>query len=138
MASVTVRELAEELGVSTQTIRRYAKAHDIVATSDGHTWRFDANQASIIADHFTGRKQAIQEPQHAESDEIATLLRDMSQKVATLEERCNGLERENTLLRERLEYADQQLALEQARSGGFWARLGQRLLGDGKKSKPSN
>ena len=51
----TVKELAEELGVSPQTVRRYVKDVMGVATQPRKTLQLDANQASLVAAHFSGK-----------------------------------------------------------------------------------
>ena len=56
----------------------------------------------------------------------------MQAENAELRARIDGLERENELLRERLQVADDALKREQLQKRGFWNRLGQKLLGDGK------
>ena len=56
---------------------------------------------------------------------------EMLQEIATLRERVAGLEKENALLRERLEVADAALEREQMQARGFWSKLGQKLLGSG-------
>lgn len=121
----TVRELADELGVSPQTIRRYARDVLGVATQPRKALQLDANQCSAISAHFTGKTKEA-------ATEVATEDLELLQEVATLRERVAGLERENELLRERLAVADGALEREQMRARGFWSRVGQKLLGSGK------
>lgn len=122
----TVKELSDELGVSPQTIRRYVKNELGVATQPRKMLQLDANQASAVAAHFSGKTQKSETP-------VATHEAEFLQEVATLKERVAGLERENQLLRERLETADAALEREQMQARGFWSKLGQKLLGDGKR-----
>lgn len=131
---ITVAELAERLGVSKQTIRRFVKSELGVATKERQALQLDATQAAIVADHFSGKEQEKREKnEENDASYVATDMAEMMQKVATLQERVAGLERENALLRERLEQADRALEREQMQARGFWSRLGQRLLGAGKE-----
>ncbi|MBS4897348.1 MAG: HTH domain-containing protein [Gordonibacter pamelaeae] len=122
----TVKELAEELGVSPQTVRRYVKDVMGVATQPRKTLQLDANQASLVAAHFSGKTMTSATES---ATPVATEVADLLQDVATLRERVAGLERENELLKERLEIADAALEREQMQARGFWSRLGQKLLG---------
>ena len=131
----TIKEHSEQLGVSPQTIRRYVKNELGVATQPRKMLQLDANQASAVAAHFSGKTQesATQSATH-----VATVLQhvaapdaEMLQEIATLRERVAGLEKENALLRERLEVADAALEREQMQARGFWSKLGQKLLGSG-------
>ena len=49
----TVRELADKLGVSPQTVRRYVKKELGVATREREVLQLDAAQAAAVADHFS-------------------------------------------------------------------------------------
>ena len=100
--------------------------------------QLDATQSAIVADHFKNRKTSgkkhFQEQQTR--DDVTTVNADMLQQiadlkieVATYRERVAGLERENELLRAQLDSSNKALEREQMNSGGFWNRLGQRLLG---------
>ena len=53
----TIKELSEQLGVSPQTIRRYVKNELGVATQPRKMLQLDANQASAVAAHFSGKTQ---------------------------------------------------------------------------------
>lgn len=128
----TVRELSEKLGVSPQTIRRYVKKELGVATQERKVLQLDAAQCALVADHFCKSDQVKRQDSEKDSaTSVAAPVADMLQRVATLEERVAGLERENALLRERLEIADAALEREQMQARGFWSRLGQKLLGSG-------
>lgn len=141
----TVRELAEELGVSTQTIRRYIKQELGVATEPRKMLQLDATQAAIVADHFKGAKgqhnrnkegiitsDNVATESVTNNDDVAALVTELKIRVAGLEAENDGLKRENELLRDRLAEADRALEREQMQSRGFWNRLGQKLLGSGK------
>lgn len=130
----TIKELSEQLGVSPQTIRRYVKRELGVATQERKMLQLDATQAAIVADHFCKDKQGKRiELEEPSATLVATDVADLLQQVAALNERVAGLERENSLLRERLEVADAALEREQMQARGFWSRLGQKLLGSGGK-----
>lgn len=131
---VTIKELSEQLGVSPQTIRRYVKKELGVAMQERKTLQLDATQAAIVADHFCKNKQGKQSDENDISATfVAADVAELLRQVATLSERVAGLERENSLLRERLEVADSALEREQMQARGFWSRLGQKLLGSGEK-----
>lgn len=119
----TVKELADELGVSPQTIRRYVKNELGVAMQPRKTLQLDANQASAVAAHFSGKTQES-------AIDVSTGDAELLQEVATLRERVAGLERENELLRGQLETMNAALEREQMQARGFWSKLGQKLLGE--------
>lgn len=121
----TIKELSDRLGVSPQTIRRFVKKELGVAMQERKTLHLDAAQCSIIAAHFN--RENNDENEKSATDDFAS----MAQEIATLKERVAGLERENALLRERLDVADAALEREQMQARGFWSRLGQKLLGGG-------
>ena len=131
----TVRELAEELGVSPQTIRRFVREELHVATQERKTVQLDAAQASIVADHFkkkTAAKRNMKEQgDECRQQELLQRVASYEVEIATLRERVAGLERENSLLRMQLESSNKALEREQMNSVGFWKRLGQHLLGSG-------
>lgn len=123
-----VKELADELGVTPQSIRNFAKKNFDFAKEKG-PFEFTDEQCSIIAHHFsTGRRK---KDLQTEDDGLQSKVIDLQMQVARLEERCRGLERENDLLRNRLERADEALEREQKKAIGFWANIGRRLLGSG-------
>lgn len=143
---ITVRELAEELGVSPQTVRRYVTRELGVATEPRKALQLDADQASIVADHFKDRKRQVGPSKGAEGggadvatpavtleNNVAAGVAELRERVAALEAENAGLRSENDLLRERLEVADKALEREQMQARGFWSRLGQKLLGSGKE-----
>lgn len=130
----TVKELADELGVTPQTIRRYVKNELHVATTERKTLQLDATQAAIVADHFKSRrKQVKSKPIEDEAKKLIDEIATMKVEVATLRERVSGLERENDLLREQLKVSNEALEREQLKRVGFLSRIGQRLLGSGEK-----
>lgn len=122
----TIRELSEQLGVSAQTIRRYVKQELGVATKERQTLQLDANQAALVADHFTRSKAKKEEP-------ATNRVAELEQDVAVLRERVAGLEQQVSILKTQLEAANAALEREQQAHVGFWARLGQRLLGSGSR-----
>lgn len=120
----TIRELSEQLGVSAQTIRRYVKQELGVATKERQALQLDANQAALVADHFTRSK--------TKKEETATnRVAELEQDVAVLRERVAGLEQQISLLKSQLEASNAALEREQRNNVGFWAKLGRKLLGDG-------
>lgn len=134
----TIKELSAAIGVSTQTVRRYVKAELGVKTEPRKPIVLNDEQASIVAAHFADVATPATKEQSVTADEgdhVASLL----QRIATLEvdvatyrERVAGLERERQSLLEQLEATHAALEREQMQARGFWGRLGQRLLGDGK------
>lgn len=132
----TVKELAEELGVSPQTIRRFVRDELHVATQERKALQLDATQASIVADHFKDRTASKRDKtdkavEYIQQQEMLQRIAAYEVEVATLKERVAGLERENSLLRMQLESSNKALEREQMNSVGFWKRVGQRLLGSG-------
>lgn len=122
----TIRELANKLEVSPQTIRRFVKKELGIIPEPRKPIMLDANQCNIVAAHFAADTLG-------NVPEVAISLQESLQEVAALKERVAGLERENELLRDRLQKADEALEREQLQSRGFWSRLGQKLLGSGKE-----
>lgn len=143
----TVKELSEQLGVSKSAILKYCKTELGIKTEPRKALQLDANQTAVVCSYFgdsvtashlvkhsgTGNQSAdnntSQSTDNCSSD--TQVLQQLQIENARLEERVAGLERENALLRERIEQADAALEREQRRAGGFWARLGQKLLGSG-------
>lgn len=123
----SVKEISEKLGISPQTVRRYVKSELGVATQPRKMLQLDATQCSLIAAHFAGKMPKSETVVATDSAEVL-------QEVATLKERVAGLERENELLRERIEVADKALEREQMQARGFWSKLGRKLLGEGDNS----
>lgn len=90
----TVRELADKLGVSPQTVRRYVKKELGVATREREVLQLDAAQAAAVADHFsrtrTGKTttEAAKTPatplQHVATDVagVATVSKDVAELIA--------------------------------------------------------
>lgn len=133
----TVREIADELGVSKTAVLKFCKEELRLKTEPRKTLQLSANQCSAIADRFAARTQGkqwdtennhLQEGVQFSAHEYFSL----QAENAELRARIDGLERENELLRERLQVADEALKREQLQKRGFWNRLGQKLLGDGK------
>lgn len=97
---ITVSQLAAELGVSSQTIRRFCKTElQLVAPAERVPLQLDATQAAIVADHFSGRRPA--KSQQAAPNSVATVATDdatnsnmVSQEVAELMQRVARLEAE--------------------------------------------
>ena len=138
----TIKELADELGVSKTTITKYVKEEMQLQTQPRRAVQLSANQCSEIANHFSALglvKQVSTANQTANQTARGVQLRAdenadvqlILQENAALKERVAGLERENELLRERLEVADAALEREQLQARGFWSRLGQKLLDGG-------
>lgn len=129
-----IKELADTLGVSAQTIRDYVKSEFGIVPQERKPIILDANQAAIVADHFKNDSSSLQEvaktpANPASYDELV----DLKVENAMLKERVAGLEEKVRLLEDRLSVADAALERQQNISGGFWSRLGRKLLGEGKK-----
>ena len=142
----TVKELSDLLGVSKSTIMAYCKDELGLTPEPRKALQLDDAQSAAVCSRFGDCVTAEQpsDPQEraqlpkSVADESADMKRHSADDYAVLQienarlqERCNGLERENALLRERVQAADAALEREQHRAAGFWSRLGQRLLGDG-------
>ena len=133
----TVREIAEELGVSKTAVMKFCKEELHLKPEPRKALQLSANQCSAIADRFAEHTQGKQwdtENNHLQEDVQFSAHEYFSLQTenAELRARIDGLERENELLRERLQVADEALKREQLQKRGFWNRLGQKLLGDGK------
>lgn len=146
----TVKELSELLGVSKSTIMAYCKEELGIKPEPRKALQLDDAQSAAICSRFGDCITAEQPAEHQERAQLpnsavlesAELKRPSADDYAALQienarlqERVNGLERENALLRERIQAADAALEREQHRAAGFWSRLGQRLLGDGSSGK---
>lgn len=143
--TITTATIAEANGVTAQTVRNAArKVLPRFGKTNGKVcWRFAPDEAALLSDYFrrnAGKRRRSKSDDMAKREAKDTQsfpqsLRDdfaaLRVENAKLEERCRGLERENELLRERLGEADAALKREQLQARGFWARLGQRLLGSG-------
>lgn len=132
----TVREIAAELGVSKTAVMKFCKEELHLKPEPRKTLQLSANQCSAIADRFATHiqgKQCDTENNHLQEDLQFSAHEYFSLQTenAELRARIDGLERENELLRERLQVADEVLKREQLQKRGFWNRLGQKLLGDG-------
>lgn len=126
-AMTTIRELADELGVSPQTIRRFVRTELHVATEPRQKIILDANQASAVAAHFkqSNRRYVVSDIKTATKDDLEIL-----QEVATLRERVAGQQREIQRLEEQVELLRGQLDREQRR--GIFSRFRlRRALGPG-------
>lgn len=142
----TVKELSDLLGVSKSTLLRYIKDELGITPEPRKPLQLDAAAAAACCSKFgdcISGEQATHPEERAKTPESAAdgAAADAGPSAADfavlqienarLQERVNGLERENALLRERIQAADAALEREQHRAAGFWSRLGQRLLGDG-------
>lgn len=136
----TVRELSERLGVSKTAILRYVKEEMHLQTSPRKTLQLSANQCAVVADHFSVSEKGKQiSTENQTENHLQTSFQFGSDEVfslqienAALKAENEGLRREVDVLRERLSVADAALEREQMQARGFWSRLGQKLLGDGK------
>lgn len=146
----TVKDLSDQLGVSKSTLLRYIKDElgitpeprkplqlDAAATAACCSKFGDCVSGEQAADHQERTKKPESDADVAAADagHSAAEFAVLQIENARLQERVNGLERENALLRERIQAADAALEREQHRAAGFWSRLGQRLLGDGGSGK---
>lgn len=142
----TVKDLSDQLGVSKSTLLRYIKDELGITPEPRKPLQLDATATAAICSRFgdcvSGEQPAdhqkrAKSPESAADDAAADAgpsaadFAVLQIENARLQERVNGLERENALLRERIQAADAALEREQHRAAGFWSRLGQRLLGDG-------
>lgn len=133
-AVMGIGEIAEAYGVSRSTAARCVKGCFGDAPKRGNSIQLDASQMQVFADYMEKRGKTVM--RHNASDDEEMTRHDASTKdveIAELRARVEGLERENELLHERLAVADEALAREQMASRGFWSRLGQKLLRDGKE-----
>lgn len=133
----TVRELADKLGVSRQAVLNYAKTELGVKPQPRKACQLTDKQCAAVASHFADSVSAADQQLHNKTDkqtdkQTDKLVSSLQIEVARLQAVVNGLERENALLKDRLEVADAALEREQQRAMGFWSRLGQKLLGSGK------
>lgn len=136
----TVRELSQRLGVSKTVILKYCKEELHLKTEPRKTLQLSANDCSAIAERFSSDEQVKQDVSKNESaNNIENNLQFNSDEVislqienAALKAENDGLKREIELLKERIAVADLALEREQMQVRGFWSRLGQKLLGNGK------
>ena len=137
--ATTINDICEQYGVSRSTALRRVKecfAERYDAPKPNETVRLDASQMHVFADFMSKIGESKMRHDAPKSEEMTR--HDASSKdieIAELRARVEGLERENEVLRERLAVADEALAREQMASRGFWSRLGQKLLRDGKESR---
>ena len=132
--TVKIKDLAEELGVTKVTVTKYAKEYLGIEPEPRKTIYLTDEQASILAAKINA---APKDPGFFDStreDEFVEL----KVENAMLKERVVGLEEKIRLLEERLSVADAALERQQNISGGFWNRLGRKLLGEGKKQQSSS
>lgn len=135
----TVTELCEAYGFSRSTALRHVKACFGDAPKVDGVVRLDASQMHQLTHYLAGKTDKV--TRHDASNDAPATRHDASndapfdaemlQEIAALREHVSGLERENELLRERLEISDAALEREQMQARGFWSKLGQRLLGGG-------
>lgn len=138
----TVKELAEELGVSRQAVRDFVKNELGVKMEPRKPTILTVNEASAAANYFAKKRSSNAKDNAAVDQEeyrkLAQRCSDALQECAVLKATLAGLQRENDLLRERLSVADEAIREERRRSLGFWHRLGMKLLGDGKANRTND
>ena len=140
-----IKELADVLGVSAQSIRNFVKSEFGIVSQERKPIILDANQAAIVADHFKSDLPVVQntakEPAKVANSDISVEIQIenaiLKERVAGLERDIQRLEEQIKDLKERIAAADVALERQQNISGGFWNRLGRKLLGEGKK-QPNN
>lgn len=143
----TIREVADQYGVSKSTARRWvqsclpevftgqrvnltdAQMHQLAHFIDEH------ELAPSRDDSIAGDSQTVYELVDESGNEaLMERIHKLELENASLRATNDSLERSNELLLERLRAADAALEREQMQARGFWSRLGQKLLGDGVKS----
>lgn len=157
----TIKEISDEYGVSKSTMRRWIK-ECMPDLFDGKRLNLNESQMHELADFIAKNKsnynkdkvidvtfeettesenKAFNEPIY-EAIDSATLNRINELEAentyleimnGSLQREIDSLKRENELLLDRLKVADAALEREQMQARGFWSRLGQKLLGKGKK-----
>lgn len=142
----TIREIAGQYGVSKSTARRWIK-DCLPDVFNGERVNLDEAQmhrlahfiaerelASIRDDSDSNGSRIIQiTDDGAVSESLMERIRELEIENASLRAVNDSLERSNELLLERLRVADEALEREQMQARGFWSRLGQKLLGDGRE-----
>lgn len=127
----TIAELVAVYGFSRSTVLRHVKkCFGSDESKQGKPLYLDEAEVQQFADYMVklGKSPLRQTSLNDElvvKDELD--YRDI--EIAALKERCEGLERENDLLRDRLAVVDGALEREQQMARGFWSKLGQKLLG---------
>lgn len=148
---LTIREVALRYGVSKSTMRRWIK-ECMPEIFDGKKIVLNDDQLQQLADYISKKnlinkeidinlnEARISHERFTESDENASfeLLEQLYKlKAENMAQReiIRTLEETNKTLVERLKSADKALEREQNMRIGFWSRLGQKLLGDGRQKE---
>lgn len=156
----TIKQMADELGVSPQTIRTFVKKELGVVSKERQPIMLDMNQAQVVAHHFkkeplpawfVEQKNETVSAQEERPQPQLPFQGEASKDVAVLEAKLEGKQKEielleqnielykdtiNTLRGEKAELQQQVAALNievrelLRQPRGFWRRL----LGSGKKS----
>lgn len=142
----TIREVADQYGVSKSTARRWIK-ECLPDVFNGQRVNLTDAQMHQLA-HFIDEHELAPTSDDSIVDDSRTVCELVSEtgdetllerihaleiENASLRATNDSLERSNELLLERIRAADAALEREQMQSRGFWSRLGQKLLGDGVK-----
>ena len=132
----TIKQIAEQYGVSKSTARRWVLQCFPNASADGAKVELDAGQMHVLAEYAASRG-AIHEPIRKTHNE-PYLNRDVSFWNASKEIQMARYEAENEALLKRCESLETEierlhaaLEREQMQARGFWSKLGQKLLGTG-------
>lgn len=124
-----LKDICETYGMSKSTALRRVKECFGDAPKRAKMVYLDAEQAQVFADYLAkrdGSKSVRNEP------DDASTVRQLELENARLSERCANLAHQVAQLESEVERLHGALEREQSAHVGFWARVGQRLLGEGK------
>lgn len=144
----TLREVAEAYGVSKSTARRWVLGLFPDIANGGGTIDLDANQMQLVA-HYAASRGAVRAAHdearmncdetvctgscEPEVNRFEPIVARLEAENGALLKRCESLEAELERTHAELERVHAALEREQNTARGFWNRLGQKLLGNGKR-----
>lgn len=145
----TIKQMADEYGVSKSTMRRWIM-DCIPEVFNGKKLDLTEEQAHKVADYieknelvktvhdsFEPASEVVYEPINETNDSDETLINrihELELENASLKASNDSLNRSHELLVKQLEAMNEALKREQNMHVGFFKRLGQKLLGDGKNN----